>query len=270
MNRKFIPFAITAVVISLLFSCKKQHYKFYTINKAQTIVLDKNNSQSPKDDIKVNMQFAESVDEEHKVAAENINSSLLGKFFASQGKPEDVIREFIDNSAESYRSISYPLYIEQTEMYEGEFLKEMLASFENYYKIDGKFIPSPEGTIAYEAEEQIYTGGAHPVNFTYYINFDKETGLRINLDDVFKDESRQQLNDLLLKMLMQQQKAKSIEDLNELGYLVEDDMSASENFLLKDDSIVFMYNVYDIAPYSMGPTRIAINYTEISEMMTRR
>ena len=64
--------------------------------------------------------------------------------------------------------------------------------------------------------------------------------------------------------------ARNIEEVKEQGYITMNDMYPTENFLLAEDSIIFFYNSYDIAPYSHGTTRLAIDYNDIKELMKKQ
>ncbi|MBQ5731230.1 MAG: DUF3298 domain-containing protein, partial [Bacteroidaceae bacterium] len=48
-----------------------------------------------------------------------------------------------------------------------------------------------------------------------------------------------------------------------------EELYPTENFRLSPDSIIFVYNSYEIAPYSMGRTRIALGYNQIENLIKK-
>jgi len=75
----------------------------------------------------------------------------------------------------------------------------------------------------------------------------------------------QKLNEQLLEALLDKTGAKDINQLHEEGYLYSMDMFASENFILGDDEITFIYNPYEIADYSKGRIELKIDIDELKK-----
>ena len=62
-------------------------------------------------------------------------------------------------------------------------------------------------------------------------------------------------------------KCKSLDELHEQDYLLTMDIYAPQNFILGDDEITFIYNPYEIAPYSKGNTELTLSYSQLSKLM---
>ncbi len=45
------------------------------------------------------------------------------------------------------------------------------------------------------------------------------------------------------------------------------DIFPSENFILGDETITFVYNPYEIAPYAMGSTELIIPFSDIEKLL---
>ena len=43
--------------------------------------------------------------------------------------------------------------------------------------------------------------------------------------------------------------------------------SGSENFILSEETITFVYNPYEIAPYNVGSTELIIPFSDIKELL---
>ena len=56
-------------------------------------------------------------------------------------------------------------------------------------------------------------------------------------------------------------------ELEDMGYATTGDLEPIENFYLDPTGITFYYNVYEIAPYVMGATKITLSYEDIAPLM---
>ena len=57
------------------------------------------------------------------------------------------------------------------------------------------------------------------------------------------------------------------QELEDMGYATTGDLEPIENFYLDPTGITFYYNVYEIAPYVMGATKITLSYEDIAPLM---
>ena len=104
------------------------------------------------------------------------------------------------------------------------------------------------------------------------MNFDFVTGKPLRKQDIFKAEAEQDIESLLLDKLIRQQAEQhpeenvtSLEDLQKLGFLQMTSMYIPDNFLLSKEAVLFLFNRYDIAPYSAGEIVIKVPYEEIGQ-----
>lgn len=99
-----------------------------------------------------------------------------------------------------------------------------------------------------------YTGGAHPNTTLIGINVDRATGKELTLDDAL---------DLIGKSLS----AVAAESANELastlgdGAFFAEGADATEDnystFLVDADSVTFLFQSYQVAPYAAGPQKVS-------------
>ena len=101
------------------------------------------------------------------------------------------------------------------------------------------------------------------------MNFDRKTGEQIELKDIFVPGFEQTLNNILLKALIEKTGSKDEQDLREKGYLYSMDMFAPVNFVMGKDSMTFIYNSYEIAPYAMGMTELELTYDELESILKK-
>lgn len=139
--------------------------------------------------------------------------------------------------------------------------------FNAYYTLNCSAYEGRNGCICYITDCDIYSGGAHPSNITGWVNMSQETGKEIALHDVFAFNTDEALMNKIIEKLAAQHGVSTLEQLQEKGYFTYNDTYVSNNFLLSKDSIIFLYNQYEIAPYALGQSRIAIAYDELKELM---
>jgi len=104
-----------------------------------------------------------------------------------------------------------------------------------------------------------FTGGAHSNSTTRAMVFDVRDGSTLTLDDIFLPDFNDILTDILNRHLPE---SLSGEDISEL---FEDVVSPTGNYILTSDSITFIYNPYEIGPYSLGTPSVSIPIKELKK-----
>ena len=146
---------------------------------------------------------------------------------------------------------------------------DMPAFFFSLYDIiEGKAQIGYKDCITYIVAHEEYNGGAHPNTYINITNFDPVSGNEITLDNIFKEGYEEPLTAILTNQLMKEAQVSSIEELRDKGILFFDtEMFVSNNFIPEDDSITFLYNRYEIAPYAAGEILLTIDYNTLKEIM---
>jgi biotin operon repressor len=121
--------------------------------------------------------------------------------------------------------------------------------------------------LTYRIDYNEYTGGAHGIYMSTFLNLDLKTLSPIRLDDLFEGDYKEALTDLLWKQLMADNNVSTRQELEDMGYATTGDLEPIENFYLDPTGITFYYNVYEIAPYVMGATKITLSYEDIAPLM---
>ena len=133
------------------------------------------------------------------------------------------------------RDIDYE-YVLNTEVHYGN-NKDIIGHFIKYYQ---------------------YTGGAHGGTFITCRNYRLEDGSVITLDNYFKPGYEKVLIPILDKKLLEYAECSSRDELDDHGYFSYEPMFVSKNFEIRQDTIDFIYNQYDIAPYAQGITTLSV------------
>jgi len=142
----------------------------------------------------------------------------------------------------------------------------MAAEMAWYVDITGKFIELNEQVATYQITSTSYAGGAHPNSSTRYFSYDLGRGRVFTVANMFKPGSEAKLLEAI-KEALAYQLGTTVDGLGNAGIFV-DQLSDIGNPYLTEDAVVFHYNPYEIAPYSMGPVDVTIWSTEIEQYLT--
>ena len=100
-----------------------------------------------------------------------------------------------------------------------------------------------------------------------FLNLDLKTLSPIRLDDLFEGDYKEALTDLLWKQLMADNNVSTRQELEDMGYATTGDLEPSRISIWTQRESPFYYNVYEIAPYVMGATKITLSYEDIAHLM---
>ncbi len=123
--------------------------------------------------------------------------------------------------------------------------------------------------LSYEIEQYIYTGGAHGVNNRFFYNYNATTGTLLNESDLFTPDYQEALTILLRQNFMiQHTDAQTEEDLYQSEYDI-DKIIPNNNFYLTQTGLVYLFNPYEIAPYSYGATEVILSKELIEPLLQK-
>ena len=143
-----------------------------------------------------------------------------------------------------------------------------IGAWYSYYKgIESHVQLYDKDLLVYRIDYNEYTGGAHGIYMATYLNMDLTLMRPLRLDDIFVGDYKDALTDLIWNQLMADNKVTTHEALEDMGYASTGDIAPTENFYLSKEGITFYYNVYEIAPYVMGATKITLSYEDIAPLM---
>lgn len=179
--------------------------------------------------------------------------------------PKEAVATYAENYVNKYRNDLEPMYKkDEAEHADGQ---SMGAWYSYYKKIESRITRRQGVLLTYCNRYEEYTGGAHGMYMTTFLHLDLRTLTPVTLDDLFVEESEEELTRLLWKRLMEDHQAKSKEELYDLGYASTGDLTPIDNFYLDNQGITFYYNVYEIAPYALGPVTITLKRDEVKHLM---
>lgn len=188
-------------------------------------------------------------------------SLVLGHAYLGQ-QPEAALKNYADQYVNDYRHDLEPTY-RQDEKENGE---EVGAWYSYYKTVKSQVQFYQKNLLVYRYRYEEYTGGAHGIYMTSFLNLNLDTLLPIRLDDLFVADAQEALTDLLWNQLMADHRVATREELEDMGYASTGELAPTENFYLDDYGITFYYNVYEIAPYVMGPTEIRLPWDMVKHL----
>lgn len=202
---------------------------------------------------------------------QTVQTHILGKEYANL-TPEAAVDSFKNTYIATYRKDVGQFY--QEDIKNGTAKNELPTWYNYEYGLSTAFSDGKEGILNFIADTYEYTGGAHPNSWGRWMNFEQTTGKLLTLKDVFMAGSEKPMNAMLLKELISQMADKmendsitSLAGLQNVGILTSTDMYVPDNFLLKKDTVSFLYNKYDIAPYAAGAITLSLPYTSVEKYM---
>lgn len=252
------------MALLLLNACGSKVSKLVTfeMSKTETTVALADGNDAPS--CKVLLEIAYAVSEQPE-RAQAINAAIVKRLFERQGMTvQQAAEAFANQYTTDYKRTLAPLYQEDR----NDAAKH--AWYEYHYEIRTETAAGrDDNTVVYLVHLDFYEGGAHGIQQLLAMNFDAETGQPLMLESVFVSGYEQPLSQKLLEKLMDIADVSTEKELTDKGYLYSMDMFPSQNFILGEDGITFIYNPYEIAPYAMGKTEITLSYGEIEELLKK-
>ena len=249
-----------AVMVSCKSDVKWNEIEFYEVNKSEQFTEEFGDDEDDEFaalhddgerefDVRVDMQFMQSGNGVSELVCQLINEQLIEMLLNQPRKltADEAVEGYIKEMEEQFRK------------------DRLMREYVDH--LEGKAEYGFENVINYRLTQTVFAGGAHPSTVTTILRFNAMTGDFISLENVFPSSNHNALVDLLTAKLMQDNGVETVEELHELGYLEFMDMFVTTNFALREDSIEFYYNEYDIAPYAYGPSTICLDYATIKPLM---
>ena len=262
MKKIFTGIIVAAVVLTA--GCSKgENSGGMSFEKAQSereVALAGGND-APSCKVMLEVLYAKSGNAE---ADKAVNNAIEDRLFAMQNLTmQQAVDSFANSYTADYKQSLTPLYeVDKAD-------PEKHAWYEYHYTITTKTQPGKDNVVVYVVETDCYEGGAHGIQQQLVMNFNTTTGEQLKLANIFVPGYERRLSDLLLEKLMDQLDVKTLYELKQKDYLYAVDMFPTENFMLGEDELTFIYNTYEIAPYSAGRTELKLKWDEVEDLLKR-
>lgn len=120
--------------------------------------------------------------------------------------------------------------------------------------------------LCLEYLDYVYSGGAHGMTNLSYDIFNLKTGKTLDFHDFFMEGSSEKLTEILTLQIRSDKQIPDSIPLTKAGYFI-DKIKPGNNIYMNGSGIGFVYNPYEIAPYSTGITNIFIDYNQLAGLL---
>lgn len=173
---------------------------------------------------------------------------------------QEAIDLFVDKYLADYKRDYAALYQKD---------REHTSSYNLQYSCNTTATEDLEGIVNYVAEVYNYAGGAFGMNFTIVKNIDKSSAKILKLNDFFVPGYEEEAKDIIMKKLCEKFDAKDLDELRKKGIFYGIEPYLPDNFIMKDNEIIFIYCDTEIAPHSIGEIRLAIDKKELKQLLKK-
>lgn len=243
MKNKILSFLMVLGMIGLLVGCSKLtkmsqsgYYKFTKEEKAD-ILKDSNEK-----DV-----FELSIDElkfEDKEELKFVNESLKNLY-------EEIEKDYYETKYND--SLEFSVYMPDDSM--------TLYSY-----LSSEVYVNEKDIISILFTEESYGGGPHGNMYYFTINYDIKNQKELKLNDIFKEEAKEEFYELLTNKVDEYVEENSIYVFDDYkDYIVES--IENEFIFIDDDKLEFIFNTYVIAPHSEGTIFIDFDKSELSNIL---
>ena len=189
-----------------------------------------------------------------KKIRKDIIEHLFGSEF-SQHSNRELLRNFANKLYEEYRDTYLPILNSEVHTESGH-------SFNQEFSLETEILLSDELLFVLGVNMYIYMGGAHGLTTRSFLNYNLQDGSRILEEDIFIENFEPVLTEILRKQLMNDLGISSAQELAEIYWI--ENIIPNGNFYITNEFIVYVFNPYEIAPYSIGHTEIRIPFEKLN------
>lgn len=114
-----------------------------------------------------------------------------------------------------------------------------------------------ENILSLRVQQYSFTGGAHGNGSTKFLNFNPSTGVLIPNTSLMRNKG--EFTEFVEELFRKENNISPNESINSTGYWFENDkFSLPDAIGFTDDSLIIIYNQYEIASYADGPIELTI------------
>lgn len=143
---------------------------------------------------------------------------------------------------------------------------ELHSTFSYSYDVTAQVEQNAADSLAnYLASGYVYMGGAHGSSFSVARNFNVNTGRQLDKQSILKADSEKPVMDIVYKGILKSfgSEADNIKEMLFFG----DKPYLTGNFLVKPDTITFIYQTDEIAPHACGEIRVPVSKKDLANYL---
>ena len=134
--------------------------------------------------------------------------------------------------------------------------------------VDVEYLGQRENIATFTMGYHHYSGGAHGMYSTQFVNVDLDKKAIIQLDDVFTKAQQNKVKALLWEIYQNESRGDNGE--RQEPFTAKADFYLSDNFYFSQDGIAFVYPPYALGPYAAGEKelRLSLYDDEVKALLT--
>ena len=268
--RKNILVIIASLALVALFasSCfnKEKGIKFDNLAiKEQVYLFADNDTTKPFANVEIDFTYPKNYKSKEDLL--KLQKIFIGTFFDDMSydslSPKEALNAYFDKYTNDYRDLGNQYY-EDISNLEGDNPPSWY-----WYQLfkSNKILFEDENILSYSVEHYYYEGGAHGSLSAIYYTIDLNNLTTITEENIFKPNFHHLLTERIVENLMKKYDVTTPEDLLNEGFFDINDIAPNNNFWLNNQGVHYIFNQYEIAPYSMGPIEVTIPYQEIQSII---
>ncbi len=265
MKRHFIILLFSVLTSLVFFSCKPKTIETDTKDYAKRYFLV---SDTNKGSLKVEFHIEIPVSFTNEIILDSVRKTIITYLFRENYvsySNDSLVESFSNDLARDYRLSNAPMI---NLLDSGSFY-----SFNNEHILSGFSLLSDKNIYVYGIERYVFMGGAHGLETRNFINFDLKTGKVINENDLFVNNYKNELAELIKRRIIEESKetketknSEPILSLEDTDFWT-DSIKPNSNFYITDEGINYVFNPYEIAPYYLGQTEVTIPFKRLTNLL---
>lgn len=192
-----------------------------------------------------------------------------GTFFNDESydslSAQEALKEYLKDYTEEYRELGNQYHQDMGNL-EGE-------SKPSWYwyelQISNEILFEDNNVLSYSVTHADYTGGAHGSLNVLYFTIDLNELTTITEENIFKPNYYKFLTTKIIENLMKKYEVDTPDKLINEGFFDINEIAPNNNFWVNNEGVHYIYNQYEIAPYSMGPIEVTIPYEDIKSIIIK-
>lgn len=264
MNKKAILLSISILTAFLFFSCKQKTIKTEESDLTKRFYIS---TDTTKGSLSVDIHVEIPVAFADKNVLDSIRATIIANLFGEKfilHSNDSIVNLFVSEISLDYKANNEPLLdkLDSASSY----------SFNNDHNIEGFSLLNDKNIYSYGIDRYVYMGGAHGLSNRTYFNFDLKTGKKITEKDLFKDNSVSAISELIKVRIIEEGKETNeagtpvVENIEDTDFWT-DSIKPNGNFYITDESINYVFNPYEIAPYYIGQTEVTLTFERIKDFL---
>ena len=260
--KKFVIYLFSATLFSFVFiSCSNPEMETEIISYNNTFYLSSDTSMgglSFEAETEIPVKF------HNKEVLKNVKKQIIAKIFG------EIFNNYpTDSLLPKYAGVLFQEYKKSNEAYlrDTAELKYSPSFLANEIQIQGVAMYLDSKILSYSYERYAYLGGPHGNSSRLLYNFDLADSHLITENELFTANYSESLTQLIKQQIVEDNaEMESVADLNDFHFF-EDLIRPNNNFYITAEGIVYVYNPYDIAPYSTGQTAVLLTFEKLKPIL---